>query len=429
MSKNNFRFETLQVHAGQAPDSATNSRAVPIYQTVCYQFDSSQHGADLFELKVPGNIYTRLSNPTTDTFEARVAALEGGIGAVATSSGQAAQLTALTTIVKKGQNIVCSPFVYGGTFNQFKHTFADWGIEVRFADNDKAGSLEKLIDDNTRALYVETIGNPGFSIPDIEAVAAVAHGHGIPLVVDNTFGCCGYLCAPLRWGADILTAAATKWIGGHGTAMGGVIVDGGSFDWAAGGKFPQLTGPSPSYHGLSYTDTFGRAAFITKCRTEGLRDLGACLSPFNSFEMIIGLETLSLRVERESQNALALARYFAAHPQVESVSYPGLEDDPNYANAVKYMHNGFGAVLSVVLKGSKEQTVTFVDNLKLVSHVANVGDCKTLIVQPSATTHSQLSPQEQAAAGVSPSMLRISAGIEHIDDLIDDFEASFEKIK
>ncbi len=427
MSQDNLHFETLQVHAGQTPDSTTRSRAVPIYQTTCYQFDSSEHGANLFALKEAGNIYTRLANPTTDMFERRVAALEGGVGAVATSSGHAAQLTALTAIVRKGQNIVSSPFLYGGTFNQFKHTFADWGIEGRFAESDRAADLERLIDDNTRAVYVETIGNPGFSIPDFEAVAEMAHSHGIPLVVDNTFGCCGYLCAPLKLGADIVTASATKWIGGHGTSMGGVIVDSGRFDWT-GGKYPQLTEPSESYHGLCYTETFGNAAFIAKCRTEGLRDLGACISPFNSYEMMSGLETLSLRVEREAQNALALARYFDAHPKVEKVFYPGLESDPNHTNAVKYLRHGFGAVLAVVLKGSKEETVRFVDNLSLVSHVANVGDCKTLIIQPSATTHSQLSAEEQRAAGVHPALLRISAGIEHIDDLIADFESSFSLI-
>ncbi len=427
MSQDNLHFETLQVHAGQTPDSTTRSRAVPIYQTTCYQFDSSEHGANLFALKEAGNIYTRLANPTTDMFERRVAALEGGVGAVATSSGHAAQLTALTAIVRKGQNIVSSPFLYGGTFNQFKHTFADWGIEGRFAESDRAADLERLIDDNTRAVYVETIGNPGFSIPDFEAVAEMAHSHGIPLVVDNTFGCCGYLCAPLKLGADIVTASATKWIGGHGTSMGGVIVDSGRFDWT-GGKYPQLTEPSESYHGLCYTETFGNAAFIAKCRTEGLRDLGACISPFNSYEMMTGLETLSLRVEREAQNALALARYFDAHPKVEKVFYPGLESDPNHTNAVKYLRHGFGAVLAVVLKGSKEETVRFVDNLSLVSHVANVGDCKTLIIQPSATTHSQLSAEEQRAAGVHPALLRISAGIEHIDDLIADFESSFSLI-
>lgn len=427
MSQDNLHFETLQVHAGQTPDSTTRSRAVPIYQTTCYQFDSSEHGANLFALKEGGNIYTRLANPTTDMFERRVAALEGGVGAVATSSGHAAQLTALTAIVRKGQNIVSSPFLYGDTFNQFKHTFADWGIEGRFAESDRAADLERLIDDNTRAVYVETIGNPGFSIPDFETVAEMAHSHGIPLVVDNTFGCCGYLCAPLKLGADIVTASATKWIGGHGTSMGGVIVDSGRFDWT-GGKYPQLTEPSESYHGLCYTETFGNAAFIAKCRTEGLRDLGACISPFNSYEMMTGLETLSLRVEREAQNALALARYFDAHPKVEKVFYPGLESDPNHTNAVKYLRHGFGAVLAVVLKGSKEETVRFVDNLSLVSHVANVGDCKTLIIQPSATTHSQLSAEEQRAAGVHPALLRISAGIEHIDDLIADFESSFSLI-
>lgn len=423
-----LHFETLQVHAGHEPDSDTLSRAVPIYQTTSYIFKNAEHGANLFALKEVGNIYTRLQNPTTDVFEQRVSALEGGIAALATSSGHAAQLVALTSLLNAGDNFVSSPFLYGGSYNQFKVAFKNWGIECRMAASDKAHELEILIDSSTKAIYVETIGNPAFSIPDFEALSALAKRHDIPLVVDNTFGCCGYLCAPLRLGADIVVASATKWIGGHGTSMGGVIVDGGRYNWG-NGKFPQLSQPSEGYHGLCFWDTFKEAAYIVKCRTEGLRDLGPCISPFNSFQLIQGLETLSLRVEREASNALKLAQYLEAHPQVEQVFYPGLSSDPNHQNAQKYLHNGFGCVLSVVLKGTKEKTCTFVDSLKLVSHLANVGDCKTLIIQPSATTHQQLSPEDQIAAGVLPTLLRVSVGIEHIDDIIADLDLAFNAIK
>lgn len=428
MSENNYHFETLQQHAGQTVDPITNSRAVPLYQTTSYTFKNAEHGANLFALKEFGNIYTRLQNPTTDVFEQRVAALEGGLAALATSSGHAAQLIAITALLNQGDNFVASPYLYGGSYNQFTVTFKNWGIECKIAESDKAEDLEKHINEKTKAIYVETIGNPAFSIPDFEAVVALANKYDIPLIVDNTFGACGYLCAPLKYGASVVVESATKWIGGHGTSMGGVIVEGGNYNWG-NGKFPQLSQPSEGYHGLNFFESFGQLAFIIKCRAEGLRDLGPSISPFNSHQLIIGLETLSLRVEREAQNALALARYFKAHPKVEKVFYPGLESDDNHKNGTKYLKNGYGCVLSVVLKGTKSDTEKFVENLELVSHLANVGDTKTLIIQPSATTHGQLSPEAQVAAGVLPTMLRISAGIEHIDDIIGDFENSFKSIK
>ena len=423
MDEERRKFETLQVHAGYTPD-ATHSRVTPLYQTTAYTFDSAQHGASLFALSEPGNIYTRLQNPTTDMLEARVAALEGGTAALAVSSGHSAQLVALTSLLSPGDNFVSSPYLYGGTHNQFKITLRNFGLECRFAAGNDPAQMEPLIDGRTRAIYVETIGNPSFAVPDFDALSALARRYDIPLIVDNTFGCGGYLCRPIELGADVVVESATKWLGGHGTSMGGMIVEGGSYDWG-NGKFPMLSEPSESYHGLKYWDTFGQLAFIVKCRTEGLRDLGCCISPFNSFMIMQGIETLSLRAQRQSDNSLALARYFRAHPKVERVFYPGLEDDPQHENAKKYLRNGFGGVFSVVLRGSKEQVMAFVDHLELVSHVANVGDNRTLIIQPSATTHSQLSDEEQLAAGVFPTLLRISAGIEHIDDIRADFERAF----
>ncbi|MFI3294791.1 MAG: O-acetylhomoserine aminocarboxypropyltransferase/cysteine synthase family protein [Rikenellaceae bacterium] len=421
-----FHFNTLAVHAGQPVDEATLSSAAPLYQTNAYQFKSVQHAIDLFTLKASGNIYTRLQNPTTDIFEQRMAALENGVAAVAASSGHAAQVLAITTIMSQGDNFVSSPFLYGGSFNQFKHTFKQFGIECRFANSDRAEDMRGLIDDSTKAIYVETIGNPAFSIPDFESLAALANEFKIPLIVDNTFGCGGYLCRPLDFGAHILVESSTKWIGGHGTSMGGVIVDGGTFDWAASGRFPLLTEPSPAYHGISYTETFGNLAFIVRVRTEGLRDLGSCQSPFNSREMLIGLETLALRCEREAENALKLAQWLEQSDKVKKVLYPGLESDPNHSNAAKYLKNGFGCVLSVELEGDIETTSTTINSLKLVTHVANVGDCRTLIIQPATTTHSQLTAQEQLAAGVTPTLLRVSLGVEHIDDIIGDFQQAFD---
>lgn len=429
----NHRFETLQLHAGQTPDPTTNSRAVPIYQTTSYVFNDSEHGANLFALKEFGNIYTRIMNPTTDVFEKRIAALEGGVAALAVGSGQAAQFIALNNILQAGDNFVTTSYLYGGSYNQFKVAFKRLGIEVRFADGDRAESFEALIDHNTKALYLETIGNPGFNIPDFHAIASVARKHDIPLIVDNTFGAGGYLFRPLEHGANVVVESATKWIGGHGTSIGGVIVDGGNFNWG-NGKFPQFTEPSEGYHGLKFWEVFGsegpfgNIAFIIRARVEGLRDFGPALSPFNAFLLLQGLETLSLRVQRTVENALALARWFEKHPQVEWVNYPGLESSPYKKLADQYLTNGYGGVLSIVVKGAKENAVKLVDNLKLVSHLANVGDSKTLIIQPSATTHQQLSDEEQSAAGVVPTLLRISVGIEHIDDLIADFEQAFEAV-
>jgi O-acetylhomoserine/O-acetylserine sulfhydrylase len=433
MSSTKIKFETLQVHAGHNPDKETLSRAVPLYQTSSYVFKSASHAADLFDLKEFGNIYTRIMNPTTDVFEKRVAALEGGVAALAVSSGHAAQFIAITTFIKKGENFVTSPYLYGGTFNQFKVTLPGFGIEARFANDLNPGSFEKLIDSKTKALYVETIGNPGFNIPDFEALSAVSKKHGIPLVVDNTFGACGYLCRPLELGANIVVESATKWIGGHGTSIGGVIVDGGNFDWN-NGNFPTFTEPSEGYHGLKFGEVFspqsqfGNIAFIIKARVEGLRDLGPSLSPFNSFLLLQGLETLSLRMERHVSNTLALAKWLESNNWVEKVSYPGLESSPYYSAAKKYLPKGAGGVLSFVLKADKARAVKLVEYFNLVSHLANVGDAKTLIIQPSATTHSQLSPEDQQSAGIEPGMFRVSVGIEHIDDIIADFDQAIKQV-
>ncbi|MEJ7645132.1 MAG: O-acetylhomoserine aminocarboxypropyltransferase/cysteine synthase [Chryseolinea sp.] len=431
----NLHYETLQLHAGQEVDPTTRSRAVPIYQTTSFTFKDSEHGANLFALKEFGNIYTRIMNPTTDVFEKRVAALEGGVAALATGSGQAAQFIALNNILQAGDNFVSTAFLYGGTYNQFKVAFKRLGIEARFAVGDKVEAFEKQIDSKTKAIYLESIGNPGFNIPDFEAIAALARKHDLPLIVDNTFGAAGYLFRPFEHGANIVVQSATKWIGGHGTSIGGVIVDGGNYNWG-NGKFVQFVEPSEGYHGLKFWDVFGEGnplglpniAFIIRARVEGLRDFGPSLSPFNSFLLLQGLETLSLRVQRSVDNALALAQWLEKHELVEKVNYPGLESSPYHKLAKKYLRNGFGAVLSFAVKGSKEHTAKIVDNLKLVSHLANVGDAKTLIIQPSATTHQQLSEQEQIAAGVHPNELRISAGIEHIDDIKADLKQAFEKV-
>jgi O-acetylhomoserine/O-acetylserine sulfhydrylase len=430
----NLKFETLQVHAGQEVDATTGSRAVPLYQTTSYVFNNAEHGANLFALKEFGNIYTRLMNPTTDVFEKRIAALEGGVAALATASGQAAQFLALNNILQVGDNFVTSPYLYGGTYNQFKVAFKRLGIEVRFAQDDTAESIEKLIDDNTKAIYVETIGNPGFSIPDFEKLGALANKYNLPLIADNTFAAGGYLFKPLQHGAHIVVESTTKWINGHGTSIGGVIVDGGNYNWG-NGKYPQFTQPSEGYHGLVFADVFGiggpfgNIQFIIRARVEGLRDFGPSQSPFNSWLNLQGLETLSLRVQRHVDNALELAKWLEQHPQVAKVNYPGLESSPYHSLAKKYLKNGFGAVLSFELKGEKEQASSLIDNLQLVSHLANVGDAKTLVIQPSATTHQQLSDAEQIAAGVTPALLRIAVGIEHIDDIKADFEQAFAKIK
>jgi O-acetylhomoserine (thiol)-lyase len=427
------KFETLQVHAGHQPDKETLSRAVPLYQTSSYVFKNAKHAADLFNLSEPGNIYTRMMNPTTDVLEKRVAALEGGAAALAVSSGHAAQFIALTTIMRNGDNFITSPFLYGGTHNQFKVTLAGFGIEARFAKDLNPESFEKLIDDKTKAVYVETIGNPGFNIPDFEAFAKLAEKHGLPLLVDNTFGACGYLCRPIELGANIVMESATKWIGGHGTSIGGLIIDGGNFNWN-NGKFPVFTEPAEGYHGIVFGDIFsqsspsGNIAFIVKARVEGLRDLGPAISPFNSFLFIQGLETLSLRMDRHVENTLALAKWLEAQPAVKRVIYPGLQGNPYYDLAKKYLPKGAGGVLSFVLKAEKDKAAKLVEYLELVSHLANVGDAKTLIIQPATTTHSQLSDEELLAAGIDPGLFRVSVGIEHIDDIIYDFEQAFKKI-
>ena len=432
---NTLKFETLQLHAGQEADPTTGSRAVPIYQTSSYMFKDSKHAANLFGLKEFGNIYTRIMNPTTDVLEKRIAALEGGVAALAVSSGQAAQFVALNNILEAGDNFVSTSFLYGGTYNQFKVAFKRLGIEARFAKGDKAEAFEKLIDEKTKAIYLETIGNPGFNIPDFEAISALAKKYDLPLIVDNTFGAGGYLFQPLKHGANVVVASATKWIGGHGTSIGGIIVDGGNYNWG-NGKFKQFTEPSEGYHGLKFWDVFGEnnplglpnIAFIIRARVEGLRDFGTSLSPFNAFQIIQGIETLSLRVERTVQNALALAKWLESREEVEYVNYPGLESSPYHALAKKYLKNGFGGVLSFKLKNGKSAADFVVNNLKIVSHLANVGDAKSLIIHPATTTHEQLSPEEQRSAGVEPGLLRLSAGYEHIDDIKADFEQAFEKL-
>lgn len=432
MPQENLRFETLQVHAGQVPDPVTKSRAVAIHQTTSYVFDSAEHAANLFGLKEFGNIYTRIMNPTTDVFEKRVAALEGGVGALATASGQSAQFLALQNILQQGDNIVSSSFLYGGTYNQFKVSLKRLGFQAKFADGDNPADFESKIDDRTKALYVETIGNPKFSVPDFERLADIASKHNIPLIVDNTFGACGYLCRPFDFGANVIVESATKWIGGHGTSIGGVIVDGGNFNWG-NGKFGYFTDPDEAYHNMKFWDIFGtdgpfgNIAFIIRARVTGLRSLGPAMAPFNSFLFLQGLETLSLRVQRTVDNALALAEWLQSHPEVEYVNYPGLKGDKYHELGKKYLRNGFGGVLSFKIKGGNERADRFVNNLKLISHLANVGDSKTLIIHPATTTHQQLSEAEQKSAGVEPGLLRISLGIEHIEDIKEDISASFKQ--
>lgn len=428
------KFETMQLHAGQDVDPTTLSRAVPIYQTSSYVFKNAEHAANLFGLKEFGNIYTRLMNPTTDVFEKRMAALEGGVAALATSSGQAAQFIALTNILESGDNFVSTSYLYGGTYNQFKVQFKRLGITVKFVNGDKAEDFDKAVDSKTKAIYLETIGNPEFNVPDFEAITKVAQKHDIPLIVDNTFGAGGYLFQPLKHGANVVVESATKWIGGHGTSIGGVIVDGGNFNWG-NGKFPQFTEPSEGYHGLKFWDVFGtpgpfgNIAFIIRARVEGLRDYGSTLSPFNAFMLIQGIETLSLRVQRHVDNALSIAKWLEKHPQVKSVNYPGLPSSKYHEIANKYLKKGYGGVLSFHIKGGSDAADKFINNLKLVSHLANVGDAKTLIIHPASTTHQQLSSSEQEASGVIPGMIRLSVGTEHIDDIIADLQQAFDSSK
>lgn len=414
-------FETLAVHAGQEIDPTTLSRAVPLYQTTSYGFRDAEHAANLFALKEFGNIYTRLMNPTTDVFEQRLAALEGGAGALATASGQSAISFSILNIAGAGDEIVSSASLYGGTYNLFSTTLPKLGIKVNFVNSDDPENFRAAITDKTKALYAETIGNPQGNILDIEKVAAIAHEHGIPLIVDNTFPS-PYLLRPIEHGADIVVHSATKFIGGHGTSIGGIIVDGGKFDWKASGKFPGLTEPDPSYHGVVYTEAVGPIAYIIKARVQLLRDLGAAISPFNSWLLLQGLETLHLRLERHSQNALKVAQYLEAHDDVEWVSYAGLQSHPSYELAQKYLPKGQGAILTFGIKGGAAAGVKVIENVKLFSHLANVGDSKSLIIHPASTTHQQLSVEEQKAAGVTPELLRLSIGTESIDDILYDLE-------
>ena len=424
-----YHPDTLAVHAGQAPDPATNARAVPIYATTSYVFNDTQHAADLFGLRVFGNIYTRIMNPTSDVFEKRIAELEGGIAALAVASGQAAETLTVLNLARAGDNLVSSQTLYGGTYNLFAYTLPKWGITTRFVDIHNLDQVRASIDAGTRLLYVETIGNPRLDVPDFEALATIAHEAGIPLVVDNTFGA-ATLSRPIEHGADIIVHSATKWIGGHGTAIGGVVIDAGKFDWTsdkAKARFPEFSAPDPSYHGLVYTEAFGPAAFIIKLRVQLLRDLGPALSPFNSFLFLQGLETLPLRIQRHSANALAVAQWLAEDPRVEWVSYPGLENHPQYRNAARYLTGGFGGVLTFGVKGGHVQAKALIDRVKLFSLLANVGDAKSLIIHPASTTHEQLTPEQQLATGTTPELVRLSLGLEDVRDLIADLDQALRE--
>lgn len=427
MAQKNYRFETLQIHAGLPIDEQTGSRGVAIYPTAAYRFKDCDHAARLFELSEGGNIYTRLQNPTTTAYEERIAALYGGVGALAVSSGMSAILLTVLSLAGEGDNIVTSPFLYGGTYNQFRISLRRLGIDCRIARSERPEDFEALVDGRTRAIYVESMGNPTCAVPDLERLAEVARRHDVPFVVDNTFGAAGYLCNPFAWGANIVVDSATKWINGHGTAMGGVIVDGGNYNWA-NGKFPQIDGPSEGYHGLNLHEAFGAAAFIVKCRVDGLRDLGCCPSPFDSYLMLLGLETLSLRVKHQVETTHRLAAYCRDHPKVEKVSFVGFESHPSCENARKYYRFGSSAVFTIELKGTLESTVRFVESLRLAANMTMIGDSITVVTHPASTTHKQLSEADLATAGVTPTLLRISPGLENADDLIEDFEQAFEHV-
>ena len=424
MNNKKYRFETRQIHAGLDPQIENGSRGVGIYPTAAYRFKSCDYAARLFELSEGGNIYTRLQNPTTSAYEERIAALYGAVGALAVSSGMSAILLTVTALAKQGDNIVASPYLYGGTYNQFRISLRNLGIEVRIAQGEEPADFEALCDEKTKAIYVESMGNPTCAVLDLEGIAEVAKRQDVPFVVDNTFGAAGYLCNPFDWGANIVVDSATKWINGHGTAMGGVIVDGGNYNWG-NGKFPQIDGPSEGYHGLNFYEAFGAAAFVVKCRVDGLRDFGCCPSPFDAYLMMLGLETLSLRVKQEVETTWRLAEYCRSHPKVERVSFVGFEDHPSYKNAKKYYRFGSSAVFTVELKGTLESTVRFVEAQQLAAHMTMIGDSITVITHPASTTHKQLSEADLKAAGVTPTLLRISAGLEHADDLIEDFEQAF----
>ena len=427
MDYKKLKFETRQIHAGLNAQEPTGSRGVAIYPTSAYRFKDCEYAANLFELSEAGNIYTRLQNPTTTNYEERIAALYGGVAAVATSSGMSAIVTALTCLASEGENIVASPLLYGGTYNLFRCTLRRLGIEIRIAPTTDPADFARLIDDKTRAVYAESMGNPTCEVPDIEKLGEIAHKAGVPLVIDNTFGAAGYLCNPFDWGADIIVDSATKWINGHGTAMGGIIVDGGTFDWG-NGKFPNIDGPSEGYHGLNLYKAFGNMAFAVKCRVDGLRDLGTCPSPFDAYLMMIGLETLSLRVRHEVESTRRLAEYLRDHKAVKTVSYVGFEEHPSHKNAAKYFRfDGCGPVLNVELVGDVDTTAKFVESLELAAHMTMIGDSITVVTHPASTTHKQLSEADMAKAGVTPTLLRISPGLENIEDIIADFEQAFAK--
>jgi len=426
MDYSKLGFETRQIHAGLRPDDATGSRGLAIYPTAAYRFKSCEYAANLFELSEPGNIYTRLQNPTTTAYEERVAALYGGVGAVAVSSGMSGILIVVTMLAEAGDNIIASPLLYGGTYNLFRHTLARLGIEVRIADGEAPADFARLIDERTRLVFAESMGNPTCGVADIAGLADVAHSDGIPLVIDNTFGAGGYLCNPFDWGADIVADSATKWINGHGTAMGGIIVDSGNFDWR-NGRFPQIDGPSEGYHGLNLCEVFGRAAFVVKCRVDGLRDFGACPSAFDSYLMALGLETLSLRVRHQVESTWRLAEWLRDCPAVSHVSFVGFADHPGHERAAKYFRFGSSAVLTVELKGNLERTVRFVESLSLCAHMTMIGDSITVVTHPASTTHKQLSEADLAAAGVTPTLLRISLGLEDVNDIIADFKQAMKK--
>ena len=422
-----LRFETRQIHAGLNPQEPTGARGVAIYPTAAYRFQSCEHAANLFDLSVPGNIYTRLQNPTNTAYEERIAALYGAVGAVATSSGMSAILVAVLSLVEQGDNIVASPFLYGGTFNLFRVTLRHYGIDVRIAPSLTVADMEPLIDERTKAIYCESMGNPSCMVPDLRAMGDMAKRNDVPLVVDNTFGAGGYLCNPFEYGANIVVDSATKWIGGHGATLGGVIVDGGTYDWT-NGKFPNVGGPNEGYHGLDMHKAFGNAAYIVKCRVDGLRDLGCVPSPFDSYMMMIGLETLSLRVRHQINSTRRLAEFCANHPKVKDVSYVGFPSHPAYENAQKYFRDGGAAVFTIQLVGTLESTVKFVESLQVCAHMTMIGDSITVVTHPASTTHKQLSDADLAAAGVTPTLLRISVGLENVEDIIDDFEQALSKI-
>lgn len=424
MDYSKLKFETRQIHAGLDHTPATGARGIAIYPTAAYRFRDCEHAARLFELSEGGNIYTRLQNPTTSAYEDRVAALYGGAGALAVASGMSAILITVTALASAGDNIVALPFLYGGTYNQFRHSLKRLGIEVRIADSDSPEQIKSLIDSRTRLLFAESMGNPTCAVADLETLCLIAKDAQIPFVVDNTFGAAGYLCNPFDWGANIVVDSATKWINGHGTAMGGIIVDGGNFDWSCG-KYPEIDGPSAGYHGLNFHEAFGKAAFIVKCRVDGLRDFGPCPSPFDSYLMMIGLETLSLRVRHEVEATRKLAEWLQSHPKVKKVSYVGFDNHPSHLLAKKYFRFGGSAILNVELEGTLESTIKFVESLKLAAHMTMIGDSITVVTHPASTTHKQLSEADLKAAGVTPTLLRISLGLEDPDDIIDDFKQAF----